>query len=102
MFAATAIYAFLSDTLTRGNSGEGSLELLDNVPRYLRPTVDALRYEALVAAGRNDSARSLREDLLRTHPEMGWRIEEADRGNGFIKTALRSSADVRPEHDHGG
>jgi len=90
-YAATVFHRFVSGVWRASDIRKADVSLLDNVPTHVRPTAEWLRYE--VAKGKKDevAAKAIRARVEKNHPEVLWRLADADEGDGLLSRHLPQS-----------
>lgn len=89
LFSLVALHCFLNSTRKAGSADKAPLGLLDKVPAELKPVADCLRYEVLLSRKEARAAKYLKEQILRQHPGLKWRVDAADQGWGTLARILR-------------
>src|SRR5262245_37653080 len=82
VFSVLALHCFLNSTRKAGRADKARLEFLEKIPVQLKALADCLRYEVLLSRKQEKAATQLKEQILRNHPALKWRINAADEGWG--------------------
>jgi hypothetical protein len=88
-FAATGLHRFVGSVVRAQDPARGDIAILDDVPPPLRSTAAWLKYEVAKAKGDGAAAKAIRESVAKEHPEVLWRLDNADGGYGLLPRIAR-------------